>query len=78
MGTTPTVTSLRVLAADEDEETLRSVDELLAKLGHTVTATSPSLPSTTTTSTRWSSSRRSTSTPRGRSSSCSASTRRIS
>jgi len=34
----PTPTSLRVLAADEDEETLRAVDELLAGLGHTVTA----------------------------------------
>ncbi|HUR87299.1 MAG TPA: ANTAR domain-containing protein [Solirubrobacteraceae bacterium] len=29
---------MRVLAADEDEETLRGLDELLAGLGHTVTA----------------------------------------
>jgi AmiR/NasT family two-component response regulator len=34
----PTSTGLRILAADEDEETLRAVDEVLAKLGHTVTA----------------------------------------
>jgi response regulator NasT len=34
----PTSTGLRILAADENEETLRAVDELLAKLGHTVTA----------------------------------------
>lgn len=31
-------TGLRVLAADEDEETLQAVDELLAELGHCVTA----------------------------------------
>jgi AmiR/NasT family two-component response regulator len=31
-------TGLRILAADEDEETLRAVDEVLAGLGHTVTA----------------------------------------
>ena len=31
-------TGLRVLAADEDEETLRGLDELLAGLGHTVMA----------------------------------------
>lgn len=31
-------TSLRILAADEDEETLKATDELLAALGHTVTA----------------------------------------
>jgi AmiR/NasT family two-component response regulator len=30
--------SLRILAADEDEETLKMTDELLAGLGHTVTA----------------------------------------
>ncbi len=30
--------SLRILAADEDEETLKATDELLAALGHTVTA----------------------------------------
>jgi response regulator NasT len=34
----PTSTGLRILAADEDEETLRAVDDVLAKLGHTVTA----------------------------------------
>lgn len=31
-------TSLRVLTADEDEETLKTTDDLLAGLGHTVTA----------------------------------------
>ena len=31
-------TSLRILAADEDEQTLRATDDLLAGLGHTVTA----------------------------------------
>ena len=31
-------TGLRVLAADEDEATLRATDELLRSLGHTVTA----------------------------------------
>ncbi len=30
--------SLRILAADEDESTLRATDELLAGLGHEVTA----------------------------------------
>lgn len=30
--------SLRILAADEDEETLKSVDALLSELGHTVVA----------------------------------------
>lgn len=30
--------SLRVLAADEDEETLKATDEILAALGHTVTS----------------------------------------
>ncbi|HVF77020.1 MAG TPA: ANTAR domain-containing protein [Solirubrobacteraceae bacterium] len=30
--------SLRILAADEDEETLKSIDVLLADLGHTVVA----------------------------------------
>ncbi len=30
-------TGLRILAADEDEQTLRATDELLAGLGHTVT-----------------------------------------
>jgi len=30
--------SLRVLAADEDEQTLKATDDLLAGLGHTVTA----------------------------------------
>jgi response regulator NasT len=34
----PTSTGLRILAADEDEETLRIVDQVLAALGHTVTA----------------------------------------
>jgi response regulator NasT len=34
----PTSTGLRILAADEDEETLRQVDRILAELGHTVTA----------------------------------------
>ena len=29
---------LRILAADEDEETLRATDGILAGLGHTVTA----------------------------------------
>ncbi len=38
MAVEPTSTGLRVLAADEDEETLRAVDRLLAALGHTVTA----------------------------------------
>jgi response regulator NasT len=38
MAAETTSTGLRILAADEDEETLRAVDEMLAKLGHTVTA----------------------------------------
>lgn len=38
MGDDTTAKSLRILAADEDEETLRRIDELLARLGHTVTA----------------------------------------
>ena len=38
MAAETTSTSLRILAADEDESTLRAVDELLAALGHTVTA----------------------------------------
>jgi len=38
MGEPTTTSGLRVLAADEDEATLRATDELLAGLGHTVTA----------------------------------------
>jgi AmiR/NasT family two-component response regulator len=38
MGDEPTTTRLRILAADEDESTLAAIDELLAGLGHTVTA----------------------------------------
>jgi len=38
MGDQQNTTSLRVLAADENEETLRQTDALLASLGHTVTA----------------------------------------
>jgi AmiR/NasT family two-component response regulator len=38
MGNDTNTTGLRVLAADEDEETLRATDTLLAGLGHTVTA----------------------------------------
>ncbi len=38
MGDDTNITSLRVLAADEDEATLRATDRLLADLGHTVTA----------------------------------------
>jgi response regulator NasT len=34
----PPSTSLRILAADEDETTLREIDLLLAELGHEVTA----------------------------------------
>jgi AmiR/NasT family two-component response regulator len=34
----PTSTGLRILAADEDEETLRVVEDVLNRLGHTVTA----------------------------------------
>ena len=38
MGENITTKSLRILAADEDESTLRATDELLAGLGHEVTA----------------------------------------
>jgi AmiR/NasT family two-component response regulator len=38
MAAEPISTGLRILAADEDAETLRQVDEVLAQLGHTVTA----------------------------------------
>ena len=38
MGDDTNITGLRILAADEDEQTLKSVDDLLAALGHTVTA----------------------------------------
>jgi response regulator NasT len=38
MGDDTNTTSLRVLAADEDEATLQATDRLLAGLGHTVTA----------------------------------------
>ena len=38
MTTNTKPTSLRILAADEDESTLRAVDRLLAGLGHKVTA----------------------------------------
>ena len=38
MADETTSTGLRILAADEDEATLRETDELLAKLGHTVCA----------------------------------------
>jgi AmiR/NasT family two-component response regulator len=38
MGDDTNTTGLRVLAADEDEATLRATDRLLAGLGHTVTA----------------------------------------
>ena len=38
MADDPIATGLRVLAADEDEETLAAVDRILAQLGHTVTA----------------------------------------
>ncbi len=38
MSTETTPTGLRILAADEDEATLRTVDALLTKLGHTVAA----------------------------------------
>lgn len=37
MGDDINTTGLRILAADEDEQTLRATDELLASLGHTVT-----------------------------------------
>ena len=36
MGDDITTTGLRILAADEDEQTLRATDELLSGLGHTV------------------------------------------
>jgi response regulator NasT len=38
MGDDTNTTALRVLAADEDEATLRATDELLRGIGHTVTA----------------------------------------
>jgi AmiR/NasT family two-component response regulator len=38
MADTTNTTSLRILAADENEETLKSIDTLLADLGHTVVA----------------------------------------
>jgi response regulator NasT len=38
MGDDTNITGLRILAADEDEQTLSTVDDLLAALGHTVTA----------------------------------------
>jgi AmiR/NasT family two-component response regulator len=38
MGDDTKTTGLRVLAADEDEATLRTTDRLLARLGHTVSA----------------------------------------
>ena len=38
MGHDTNTTALRVLAADEDEATLRATDELLRGIGHTVTA----------------------------------------
>jgi len=38
MPDTTNTTSLRILAADENEETLKSIDTLLADLGHTVVA----------------------------------------
>jgi AmiR/NasT family two-component response regulator len=38
MADETTHTRLRILAADEDDETLRETDELLARLGHTVCA----------------------------------------
>ena len=38
MAEEPHTKSLRILAADEDEETLKATDELLAGLGHTVAA----------------------------------------
>ena len=68
MAAETTSKGLRVLAADEDEATLRAVDTLLAKLGHTVTAhavTVQEAASTTTTTTRSTSSRRSASTRAG-------------
>jgi response regulator NasT len=38
MANDTNTTSLRILAADENEETLKSIDVLLADLGHTVVA----------------------------------------
>jgi response regulator NasT len=38
MAAETTPAGLRILAADEDEATLRAVDDILAQLGHTVTA----------------------------------------
>jgi AmiR/NasT family two-component response regulator len=38
MGDDTNTTALRILAADEDEATLRATDELLRGIGHTVTA----------------------------------------
>jgi len=38
MGDDTNTTALRILAADEDEATLRATDELLSGIGHTVTA----------------------------------------
>jgi AmiR/NasT family two-component response regulator len=38
MGEHTNANGLRILAADEDEQTLRGVDDLLGALGHTVTA----------------------------------------
>jgi AmiR/NasT family two-component response regulator len=38
MADDTTSTSLRILAADEDADTLRETDEILAQLGHTVCA----------------------------------------
>ena len=38
MAADTTSTGLRILSADEDEETLRAVDEILEGLGHTVLA----------------------------------------
>ena len=38
MGDETNTKRLRILAADEDEQTLKTTDDLLASLGHTVTA----------------------------------------
>ena len=43
MADETTSTSLRILAADEDEQTLRETDALLGQLGHTVCARAVSL-----------------------------------
>lgn len=43
MADETTSTSLRILAADEDEETLRETDAVLSELGHTVCARAVSL-----------------------------------